>query len=242
MVENSILFIFEGQTSEALVAQSLKSVYFNESTIITCAFCQDIYQLYNILHEDEDLDLFNLLKELEFNQASLNNYNRDDFAEIYLFFDYDGHACQAEDEKLMQLIHFFNEETDHGKLFISYPMLESLRHISSEEDFISLCVPAKTNIRYKNRVHQEGDRKYQNLNKYDKACWNNLLRLHLSKLNFIVKEDFIFPNEQISQRILFENQMEKFIKPLSFVSVISGFPAFVHEYFPLDELKKMIEE
>ncbi|TOP22640.1 hypothetical protein CGH19_24830, partial [Vibrio parahaemolyticus] len=46
------------------------------------------------------------------------------------FFDYDAHVPNSSNEKIKELLNFFSEETDKGKLFISYPMIESMKCIS----------------------------------------------------------------------------------------------------------------
>lgn len=242
MNDNLILFVFEGQSTEEKIMKSLKSVFFAENTIITCAFCQDIYELHRVLANDDDLDIFNLLKEIEFNKVNLAQFTRDDFAEIYMFFDYDGHASKASDENLVQLLGFFNEETNHGKLFLSYPMVECLRHISTLESFKDLCVNAKENIEYKKLVHIEGDTKLQNLNRYDRNCWSFLVQAHLSKLNYMMLQNFSFPLTVFSQDRLLKVQTENYINVNQTIAVVSAFPAFLHEYFNLDDLRKMIEK
>src|SRR5690606_18858253 len=98
---------------------------FNDKTVITCAFCAEIYQLHRALVDDEDLDTFSLLKDIPNNKEILKDFTRDDFAEIYLFFDYDGHSTLASDNALFEMLDIFDEETDLGKLYISYPMVES---------------------------------------------------------------------------------------------------------------------
>ena len=65
-------------------------------------------------YTDEDLDTFNLLKDIPINKQNLKEYKRTDF-EIYLFFDYDGHDTMADDSILIDLI-LKNEETEKGKL------------------------------------------------------------------------------------------------------------------------------
>ena len=54
-----------------------------------------------------------------------------------MFFDYDGHAPLADDEKIKELLILFNEETSFGKLYISYPMIEALKHINESKDSAS---------------------------------------------------------------------------------------------------------
>ena len=63
--------------------------------------------------------------------AQSERFDREDFSEGYLFFDYDGHQKNLSkyDEKdaLEQMLMSFDNETENGKLYISYPMVEALR-------------------------------------------------------------------------------------------------------------------
>ncbi len=146
-MSNHILFVFEGQNTEKQIADNLlENIFIIENTVIQCAFCTDIYQLHKAISTDEDLDVFMLLKEKHQNATTLAGYNKNDFAEIYMFFDYDGHAPNAHDEKIKEVLNFFNEETSYGKLFLSYPMVEALKHVSDEIEFRTLKVNAKEKI------------------------------------------------------------------------------------------------
>ncbi|ROW57287.1 hypothetical protein C3E80_21145, partial [Cronobacter malonaticus] len=75
----------------------------------------------------DDLDIFSLIKE---RNPELESFTRDMFSQVFLFFDYDGHSNNASDEKIRKLLDFFDEETEKGRLYISYPMIESLKCIS----------------------------------------------------------------------------------------------------------------
>ncbi len=183
-----------------------------------------------------------MLKERFQNQELLSEYTREDFAEIYLFFDYDGHANNATDEKIQALLELFNEETENGKLFISYPMVEAIKHISSTIDFKQLTVEAKRNIKYKNKVHEEGALIWRNLKKLTYGQWGELLQLHLKKMHFIVTNNFTMPNEHISQREIFTNQLSKYLKADNAkVAVLSGFPIFLFDYYGYHKTMELIE-
>jgi len=86
-MSNNIIFVFEGEKTEKQITDSLTK-YFNddENTIVQSVYGNDIYELYKIITQDEDLDTFALLKEISHNQKTLSIYTRNDFAEIYLFF------------------------------------------------------------------------------------------------------------------------------------------------------------
>lgn len=241
-MSNNILFIFEGGRAEEQIVSNLQKFFVNENTIIKCVFGGEIYQIYKKIVEDSDLDTFNLIKERNSEtQDILSGYNRNDFAEIYMFFDYDGHSDKADDIKLKELIDFFKEETDKGKLYVSYPMVEALKHICDYETFKDLSVKCKDNIGYKNIVHQTTLNKLSQINNYDLDTWKNLIIVHLKKANFISYDKFELPNDLISQFIIFSKQLEKYINPYSIVAVLSAFPIFLHDYYGNEELMKRIE-
>lgn len=92
--------------------------------------------LWKQLQQDAfQTDIIEIVREYDpLARKLLRNYSRDDFSEVYLFFDYDGHQGnlgQAEgvsgDEVLKAMLQAFDNETDQGKLYVSYPMAEALR-------------------------------------------------------------------------------------------------------------------
>lgn len=244
-MSNKILFVFEGEKTEKQISKSLTdnlSDYFvNENTIVECVFCAEIYQLHKQISNDEDLDTFTLLKEIPQNQDILSDYNSSDFAEIYMFFDYDGHATIASDEKIKALLVLFNEETEFGKIFISYPMVEALKHFSDSIDFKELKIESKENIKYKQVVNDESKNELQQFSKYTKDTWIELIELHLKKMNFVVNDDFILPKDSIAQIEIFLNQLNKYIKIDSTVAILSAFPIFLFDYYGHDVINELIQ-
>ncbi|MBU0487255.1 MAG: hypothetical protein KKD31_04800 [Bacteroidetes bacterium] len=229
---NRILFVFEGERTENQITDNLTTNnFFGNNTIIQCAYCTDIYQLHKEISNDEDLDTFSLLKEKPQNSHALSAYDRSDFAEIYLFFDYDGHANTATDEKIERVLTLFNEETSSGKIFISYPMVEALKHYSDSINFNKLKVKAKENIKYKNLVHFQCKKSLRDLTSYSKSTWIQLIELHLMKMNYIVNDDYSLPKSNISQNDIFLNQLEKYINVDCTVAVLSSFPIFLFDYY-----------
>jgi len=228
---SKILFIFEGEKTEKQITDNLTKYFISENSVIQCAYCANIYKLYQDISKDEYLDTFSLLKELPNNQEVLSSYNRDDFAEIYMFFDYDGHDTIADDKKVSELLSFFDDETLKGKLFISYPMVEALKHFSESINFDTLKVKAKENIKYKDLVNKEAQKELKQIKKYTKEIWIQLIDLHLKKMNFIIEKDFSFPNKNFSQDEIFSKQLEDYINVDFTVSVLSSFPIFLLDYY-----------
>jgi len=238
---SKILFVFEGEKTEKQITNNLKKYFISENSVIECAYCANIYKLYKEISEDEDLDTFQLLKETPQNKEILSTFNRNDFAEIYMFFDYDGHDTLADDKKVNEIINFFNEETETGKIFISYPMVESLKHYSDLIDFKKLKVSAKHNIKYKNLVDNDAQNDLKQFSKYSKQIWISLIDMHLRKANYIANNYYTIPlKNSITQNAIFINQLDKYIKVDSTVAVLSSFPAFLFEYYGYDYIVKFL--
>lgn len=226
------LFVFEGQYPEKYIVKSLQNHFLQENSIVTCVYGAEIYQLYKVVSSDPDLDLFNLLKERNYDKSGgLNAHTRNDFAEIYLFFDYDGHSDKASDEQLELLINFFDDETDHGKLYVSYPMVEALKHIVDDESFKDYTVACKENINYKELVSRTALKTLINLNNYELSTWQQVTSMHLKKMNYLVFDRYQMPSAIIPQTLIFSEQYHKHILPSNCVSVLSAFPAFLHDYY-----------
>ncbi len=239
-MSNNILFVFEGANTEKQIADSFLRYFSRKSIVVQCAYCTTIYNLYNKIIKDEDLDTFSLLKEIPNNRETLAPYIRSDFAEIYLFFDYDGHSSSASDDKMKNILDLFNEETEFGKIFINYPMVESLKHYSQSIDFKLLKVPAKKNIKYKNIVSVEGNEEYRHFHLYTQEIWSILIEVHLKKMNYISNGEYVLPSEYCSQNDIFDNQLEKYINVDTTIAVLSSFPIFLFDYYGSGKILEII--
>ena len=130
------LFVVEGAKREMDIFDNFASVFFNDkSEVVTISAPADmnIYMLYDILKQDDfETDIVEVLKErVPKARKILKNYTRNSFAEIYLFFDFDAHANNLHKKSnidvLKEMLEVFNNETELGKLYISYPMVEAIR-------------------------------------------------------------------------------------------------------------------
>ena len=125
-----ILFVFEGAEREPRVFRTLERLFFGQGERIVCSFGNNIYELYRQLQEfDGDGDIVSILRE---NRADLpEGVKTSDFSEIYLFFDYDFQnenlTLEEMNVRLREMLAMFKDETDNGKLYVSYPMVESHR-------------------------------------------------------------------------------------------------------------------
>lgn len=66
----------------------------------------------------------------------------DEISQIFLFFDYDcqnkafngDYSLEENNRRIRNLLDFFNDETTAGKLYINYPMIESIRYTKKLPD------------------------------------------------------------------------------------------------------------
>jgi hypothetical protein len=138
-----ILFLFEGKRREPDLFETLQKLFFpKKNDRITCSFGNNIYQLYKELREyGGDGDLVSILKEKYSGREDnpLKDIERSsDFSEIYLFFDYDFHnrnlSLEELNKQVSEMLTLFNDETENGKLYINYPMVESIRYTKELPD------------------------------------------------------------------------------------------------------------
>lgn len=250
-----ILFVFEGVEREPRVFRTLERLFFGQGERIVCSFGNNIYELYRQLQEFEgDGDIVSILRE---NWADLpDGVKTSDFSEIYLFFDYDFQnenlTLEEMNYRLREMLEMFDDETDNGKLYVSYPMVESLCYTKElpDEHFVEYTVsrndcmerPFKDlakEFSYYGSLdfielpdfghHKPSKREYARV----KQNWIWLVQQHTEKACYIcigrnaVPED----KEAVTQPRIFEGQCGKYLCEGEKLAVLNGFPLFLFEYF-----------
>jgi hypothetical protein len=256
------LFVFEGGRAESKYVEKLEQNFLGKGISVKCVFDAEIYQLYKLLEKEYfDFDMVELLKERSKDNAELlKDYTRDSFAYIYLFFDYDAHSTLADDSKIVEMLHFFDNETENGLLYISYPMVEAIRHYKDLNSFKDLTVkckrancPYKSNCEdveacmnephYKTFSATDCRPQLNNINKYTKEVWQELIRAHVSKMNYIVNGVFEFPIKTETQNTIFDKQLAMYINhKCPEVAVLSALPIYVLDYYGAEALKRKTDE
>jgi len=234
---------------------------------ITISWGSDIDSLYQkiraVLDDEAEPDILRLLKDLKRKDIGhpIHSIERSsDISQIYLFFDYDfqrKEQGQYTDKSkryqyIEQLLELFSDETLYGKLYISYPMVEALFHTcinkNSEdidedykelEHFQSSCPSYKEIVRQYNAAIDNlltGDN-----SKNSQSIWRILIKQNIRKAYWLCSGIFDMPQckEIISQQNIHQKQWQSYIdQPLPSVSVLSAFPLFIYDYFPMDKLGK----
>lgn len=253
-----ILFLFEGKRREPVLFETLQKLFFPKANEqITCSFGNNIYQLYKELQEyGGDGDLVSILKEKYSGRTDnpLKNVERSsDFSEIYLFFDYDFHnrnlSLEELNKQVSEMLALFNDETENGKLYINYPMVESIRYTKELPDakYYSYTVKREECSRFKSLVSNfsyYGNLDFLQVPSHKEASeekraellqnWKYLKDQNVCKANFICtgQNAYTAEKETISQLRIFEEQKNKYVlqEPCC-VAILNSFPLFLYDYF-----------
>lgn len=253
-----ILFIFEGKKREPLLFKTLEYLFFSKNELsLVCSFGNNIYKLYEQLSAmGDDGDVVSILRE-KFKgkkENPLKNFSKSsDFAEIYLFFDYDLHnkniSLSLINSQMKEMLSYFDNETDNGKLYINYPMVESIRYTKELPDpnYCKYIVERIKCCDFKNIVQEfshYGSLDFilidhrKTITKEKEVClrqnWQYLKEQNVLKANCICHDDNSFPDniDRIAQKIIFEAQLQKYVNTeCCSVAILNAFPIFLYEYF-----------
>lgn len=246
-----ILFVFEGEKTEPKVFDSLRKVFFpQEESIVVCTYNTDFHSLYKNLSEN-DWDLFYVLKERlqSHNDTRLDGYKSSDFGQIYLFFDYDFQNSRfdvsEQNRRLNKMLEFFNEETENGKLFVNYPMVESIRYTkklpdASYDDYVVSREQCKEFKSLASSFSFYPDLSFLIVGNTNNVPveevmenWKHLIRQNVGKAYWLCdgeKDDVPRQKSLISQDKIFSAQVAKYVEPSESVAILNAFPLFVFEY------------
>ncbi len=236
--------IVEGEAREPIVINNIIQVFFSHDhvKIITLPAGQNIYMLWKKLNEDGfDTDIIEVLREdnADF-EKQLAGLERDDFSEVYLFFDYDGHQNNLGDEDhnvpedvLTQMLQSFNNETENGKLYISYPMVESLRDFEEGScgQKANCFVTISEFTKYKNVSASRSA--YQHFKDYDFSIWRNVMEVFALRLSCLMGQCSTITYEAYADQVTPYTilQLENQEISMGRVFVLSAFPQFLLDYF-----------
>ncbi|WP_440906481.1 hypothetical protein ACMZOO_19115 (plasmid) [Catenovulum sp. SX2] len=236
-MQSIILCVFEGEKREHQYFNNLKRFFLDEKNIVACSFGNDIYKLYKILSEDDyALDTLEILKEsndVPKNKTLLADYEVDDINQIYLFFDMDCHDESYDSQKLADMVSYFSDETDMGKMFISYPMVEAIRDVMNLEEFTPQTASLEDCKQYK-QLSTRGIAHLADPRKLSKETW---LKLVVFNVDVAAHKILGAPAKtkyselSLPEQIDIANQQCLQLKHEKFIYVLSAFPIFLfHQY------------
>ena len=131
---NNILLIVEGARDETKLLKSIFDKFLpNSSSYCIYAYKTNIYQLYNKIKGDEFLDLLRVLKETPGNTKNEIELLSTLYSDVYLIFDYEKNAHHFNSTIIEEMLDYFDNETENGRLYINYPMMESYKDFINYE-------------------------------------------------------------------------------------------------------------
>lgn len=235
------LFVIEG-LRENDVFDNLSKVFFDgkgEVVTVPVPAEMNVYMLYKTLKEDDfETDIVEVLKEkVPGANEVLKDYHRDSFAEIYLFFDFDDQAnnLRGVDNEiaLKEMLEAFDNETELGKLYISYPMVEALRdHVIDSCGVVSGA--CHRNRKDFGAYKEDSSAKIENnsFKGYDYPKWMGIVRNYVYRTsclfhkNKLDRNDFI---DTVTPFTIFEKQMYAYKKSED-IFILSCLPEFLIDY------------
>lgn len=242
-----VIFIYEGVKAEENLLNNMIEIFFSSKvdiSILNCPADGNIYMLWTRLKKDEfETNVVDVLKEMSTAaKERLNNLKASDFSEIYLFFDYDGHNDNIpkgylNKDILSEMLKTFNNETELGKLYVSYPMIESIKEIDAKtQNYKNLFLSLDEISEYKQRVFSQSD--FNNYSRIDEEHWLiacNASRKRASLLvtyNSLCTYDYFIHN--LNQEKLYFYQKQNYINNGHFLCVLNSIPLFLLEYYQED--------
>jgi len=261
-----ILFVFEGKADKTYF-EAIKRLFFPaKSETFLCTYNSNIYSLYtklkshDALKEMLEVDTVSVLKEilLEKGDETLKDIREDEVSEIYLFFDYDfqenSRTLEENNSRLSELLGYFTDETGRGKLYINYPMVESLRYTKElpDNNYWQYTVTRQRcqEENFKHQVHEfsfyksnleylvltikpaDDDAKIQQKADTAKTNWLHLVTMNTSKANYICNDKNELLDEVNNQQDIFDSQLSKYVNTEECkVAILNAFPIFLFDYF-----------
>lgn len=189
MDKGRIAMIVEGTRREEDYIACLKEMFLTKGEVEV--FClpadQNIYMLWSKLQEDDfETEIIDLVKECSDEAKDrLQEIRPDYFNEVYLFFDFDIHQDNLPKGKngikpydvIKQMLETFDNETENGKLYISYPMIEALRDITewSCVPYYQCTLSVSDSAQYKEKTGN--NKAFPHVKKYNKDIWNMIVAI-----------------------------------------------------------------
>lgn len=250
-----ILFVFEGIDREPHVYKTIERLYFPKANDnIICSFGNNIYDLYNTMVEyGGDGDIVSIMREILSNRgdATLDGIRSSDISEVFLFFDYDFQNSQLPldeiNRRLEVMLNMFDDETGNGKLYINYPMVESIRFTKElpDDDYHQYAVTRSQCHDFKRLAREfsfydsfdhilfkEGEKPTKEKYLKIKDNWDYLKTMNVGKANLLVKGIYAMPETKsdINQLAIFNGQLRLFVNNNDSIAILNSFPIFIYDY------------
>ena len=225
-MRSKILLIVEGEKEEPRILGSnsrvLLSLIGSDYDIVT--FSNPIYELYDAYKKGDYDDIVSYLRVEKGLEIDKNILSKNAFSSIYLVFDFEPHYHKYKDSKIKDILNVFNNETELGKLYINYPMVESFYYLKNIPDLEYLDRKISLNNfngkDYKKLVNNETILKKNKLSN-KQLCY--IIWINYNKVRKIIN------NEEINHELILDEQL-KLKKSTNELYILSTFPLLILDY------------
>lgn len=240
------LFIVEGEKRDVRFLNDLADeITAGTRTVETLVLpaSQNIYMIYDQLEEDDfETDIIEVLRESSPKAASLlADLQRDDVDEVYLFFDFDPQHFKRKgmdsvkggsSNILAKMLEIFDNETDLGKLYISYPMIEAAYDYKRGESlcaaYSSCFIPFASLNKYKSLAGKDNP-----IASEHKFQWKELLNVFIQRAICLFDREgigFLEYRQYVTPTLIYREQ-EKLLNVNNVVFCLSALPEFLLDYY-----------
>ena len=147
------------------------------------------------------------------------------------------------------MLNLFDDETGNGKLYVNYPMIESLRYTKRlpDDEYVRYSVSREECRDFKRRADEfsyypnwdfvQLRNKRRGTEKHIaevRTNWERLKEQNVKKANYICNDEYDWPvnKDEIGQRMIFDAQKSKYQHDIDCrIAVLNSLPIFLFEYF-----------
>lgn len=198
MPNNKILFIVEGDNDEVSFLRRLLAKCFTGHDYEIYSYRCNIHVLAQVLYdeypdfEEDEIDIQLVLKSKETDKHKrflLSQRYRD----VFLVFDYDPQHDHPHFDTVLRMLKYFSDSSNHGKLFINYPMMQSYKHFSvlPDDSFATRLVTIEECRHYKRLVGDSSS--FTDINSYSYITFVSIIVHHLRKANLLLTGNYTTP-------------------------------------------------
>ena len=248
-----ILFITEGKKPDRKLVKSVcdfqRDFFSQKIDYEIVIFSTNIYSLYKKLKENQYEQTVELACEMSDGEFE---YTSEDFTLIYLFFDLDAQHYKEDKKdkdvekiyneiynKIEEMLNLFDDATENGKLFLSYPMVEASNYF--HERFINydsinlITYPVFSELHFKDacKIFIKENGPFQIRMKDKNQTWLSLT-LYTTYILFYLKINSFIQDGIIDSKDIFLKQYNDFILPLERVLLLSAFPQYLLDFYGVE--------
>lgn len=250
-----ILFITEGKKPDRKLVKSVcdfqRDFFSQKIDYEIVIFSTNIYSLYKKLKENQYEQTVELACEMSDGEFE---YTSEDFTLIYLFFDLDAQHYKEDKKdkdvekiyneiynKIEEMLNLFDNATENGKLFLSYPMVEASnyfheRFINDDSiNLISYSVFSELHFKDACKIFIKENGPFQIRMKDKNQIWLSLT-LYTTYILFYLKINSFIQDGIIDSKDIFLKQYNDFILPLERVLLLSAFPQYLLDFYGVERL------